>query len=171
MTQQDKRKKWLCYALGVLPLWVAELFLLNRVPLFGVRPVLLPLAAVAAGLWEGSGAGAWFGLAVGILADGSYPALPGGMTLGLAVLGWLCGVFAEHGIGQSFVGYLICSAVSYSALELFRVLTAALGGLAGWGAAAWVACKEGLWSLCFTLPIYLLFRAVYRRVGGQKLGS
>lgn len=171
MTQQDKRFKWLCYALSVLPVWLLETQLLSRFPLFGTVPVLLPLCAVAAGLLEGPSAGAWFGLGVGILADAVYPGTPGGMTLGVALLGWLSGLFSQHGIGQTFPGFLICSAVSYASLELCRLLWGGLTALGSWGALAWVACKEGLWSLCFTLPVYLLFRAVYRRVGGQKLGG
>lgn len=171
MTQQDKRKKWLCYALGVVPVWWLESLLLCRFPLFGVVPVLLPLTAVAAGLWEGESGGAWFGLGVGIFADALYPGIPGGMTLGLALLGWLSGVFSQHGIGQTFPGYLLCSAISYLLLELCRVVSAALGGLGSWAGISWVACKEGLWSLCFTLPVYLLFRVIHHKVGSPRLGS
>lgn len=171
MTQQDKQKKWLCYALTVLPVWLLEAQVLSRLPLFGVVPVLLPLAAVAAGLLEGSSAGAWFGLGVGILADAVYPGVPGGMTLGLALLGWLSGVFSEHGIGQTFPGYLICSSVSFLLLELCRTLFAGFTALGPWRAVAFLALKEGLWSLCFSPVVYLLFRLVYRRVGGQKLGG
>lgn len=171
MTQQDKRFKWLCYALGVIPVWLVETMVLSRAPLFGVIPVLLPLCAVAVGLWEGESAGAWFGLGVGIWADAIYPGLSGGMTLGLALLGWLTGLFSRHGMGQNYAGYLICATLSYGLMELCRVLSALLGGLGTAADVAAVALKEGLWSLCFTAPVYLLFRAIYRKVGGTTLGG
>ena len=47
MTRQDFMYKWLFYGLALLPVWWLELFVLNRFPLFGVSPMLLPRAAVA----------------------------------------------------------------------------------------------------------------------------
>ena len=47
MTRQDFFIKWGVYALALLPVWFCELYLLNRFPLFGVSPMLLPLAAMA----------------------------------------------------------------------------------------------------------------------------
>ena len=46
MTRQDFLIKWGVYALALVPVWFLELFVLNRFPLFGVAPMLLPLAAV-----------------------------------------------------------------------------------------------------------------------------
>ncbi|MBM6927418.1 hypothetical protein H6B51_16240, partial [Pseudoflavonifractor phocaeensis] len=48
MTRQDFFIKWGVYALALLPVWFCEVYLLNRYPLFGVAPMLLPLAAMAA---------------------------------------------------------------------------------------------------------------------------
>ena len=42
MTTKDFSIKWLAYALALLPVWFAQSFLLNRFPLFGVVPMLLP---------------------------------------------------------------------------------------------------------------------------------
>ena len=67
MTRNDFLIKWGVYALAILPVWWCELFLLNRFPLFGVIPMLLPLTAVAVAVLEGATAGAGYGLFVVIL--------------------------------------------------------------------------------------------------------
>lgn len=171
MTTQDQVRKWLCYALGVLPIWLAETQILNRVPLFGVIPVLLPLAAVAAALWEGARRGAVFGLCVGLVADATYPGVPGGITLGLCALGFLTGAMSQYGVRQTYVGYLLCAGVSMGLLELARVVWAMFTHLGTLGDVVLVAGKEGLWSLCFTPLIYLLFKGICLRVNAQQSGG
>ena len=39
--------KWTIYGLALLPVWWLEVFVLNRFPVLGVFPMLLPLAGVA----------------------------------------------------------------------------------------------------------------------------
>ncbi len=171
MTTRDQVHKWLIYALGLLAVWAAEALVLWRFPMFGVIPVLLPLAAVAVAFWEGARRGAVFGLCVGVLADAIYPGTPGGMTLGLCLMGFCVGAISQYGIRQTFLGYLLCAAVATAALELFRVLGLLLIQLGSPEALAWVALKEGLWSLCFTIAIYPLFKLIYDKVGGERLGG
>ena len=68
MTRQDFLYKWFFYGLSLLPVWWLELFVLSRFPVLGATPMLLPLAAVAVAVLEGSVSGAGFGLAVGCSA-------------------------------------------------------------------------------------------------------
>ena len=171
MTTRDQVTKWLCYALGVLPVWLAETQMLNRVPLFGVIPVLLPLAAVAVALWEGARYGAAFGLCVGVIADATYPGAPGGMTLGLCLLGFVTGAVSQYGVRQTFVGYALCAGVGMGLLELGRMAWGLLSRLGPAPAVGLVAVKEGLWSLCFIPLIYPLFKFICSKVGGQRLGG
>ena len=67
MTRQDLIHKWAVYALALLPVWLLDSCILPRFPLFGVTPMLLPLALTAVAVLEGSGAGGGFGLAVGLV--------------------------------------------------------------------------------------------------------
>lgn len=152
--------KWLIYALGTAVVWMAETLFLNRVPLFGVIPVLLPLAAVAVGLWEGTLPGAVFGLCLGVFADAVYPGLPGGMTLGLCLIGWLTGAMSRYRVRQNLLGYLICAVCAMTALELCRVLSALLSHLGGVREILWLAFRELACSLVYALPIYLLFKLI-----------
>ena len=67
MTRQALFHKWFLYALALFPVWLLDACILSRYPLFGVRPMLLPLAVVAVAVLEGSHAGAGLGLGVGLL--------------------------------------------------------------------------------------------------------
>lgn len=156
--------KWLIYALGVIAVWMAETLFLNRVPLFGVIPVLLPLAAVAVGLLEGTLAGAVFGLCLGVFADAVYPGLPGGMTLGLCIFGWLTGATSQYRVQKNLLGYLICAVVSLTALEAFRAASALLSHLGPTAAVLSLAGRELACSLIYAIPVYLLFKLIHRGV-------
>ena len=171
MTTKDQVRKWLCYALGVFPIWLAETQILNRVPLFGVIPVLLPLAAVAVGLWEGARDGALFGLCLGVIADATYPGTPGGMIFGLSLLGYLTGTMCQYGVRQTFVGYAMCAGVSMGLMELARVSWSLFTHLGPLDAVILVALKEGLWSLCFLPLIYPLFKFICSKVGSGQSGG
>lgn len=154
--------KWLLYALGTAVVWMAETLFLNRLPLFGVIPVLLPLAAVAAGLWEGTFSGAVFGLCLGVFADAVYPGLPGGMTLGLCLIGWLTGAMIQFRLRQNLLGFLLCAAAAMTAMEAFRAAAALLSHLGGAAGIFSLAGRELACSLVYAIPVYGLFALLHR---------
>ena len=156
--------KWLIYALGAVVVWMAETLFLNRVPLFGVIPILLPLAAVAVGLLESALAGAVFGLCLGIFADAVYPGIPGGMTLGLCVFGWLTGALSQYRVRKNILGYLICAVVAMTVLEGSRVASALLSHLGPESVVLPLAGRELACSLIYAIPVYLLFKLIHRVV-------
>ena len=122
MTRRDLIHKWLVYALGLLPLWLLDDYILPRYPLFGVTPMLLPVAAAAVAVLEGAYAGAGFGMAVGLLWELAYPGGFGGLVLGMALAGMAIGALAQYALSQSFPGCLLCSAAILALLDLLRVL-------------------------------------------------
>ena len=91
MTRQALFHKWFLYALALFPVWLLDACILSRYPLFGVRPMLLPLAVVAVAVLEGSHAGAGFGLGVGLLWALAYSSGKGMMVIGLTLVGLLTG--------------------------------------------------------------------------------
>lgn len=165
MTTRDHIIKWLAYTLALLPVWFLDAFLLSHFPLFGVRPVLLPLCAAAVATLEGATAGAGFGLAVGVLFDAMAPDLiPGCMILLFALLGLGCGLLAQYVLRQDLVGCFLCSALALVALDALRIGVRLLMGSAPLSAMLELAGKEILWSLCFVPLVYLVFRWVFYRV-------
>ena len=93
MTRRDQLFKWAVYALGLLPVWVLDAFVLSRYPLFGVTPILLPVAAAAVAVLEGAAGGAGFGLWIGLIWTLSYPGVPAAMIFLLTLAGFFTGSF------------------------------------------------------------------------------
>ncbi len=169
MTRRDLFHKWFIYTLGLLPVWVLDAYILPRYPLMGVSPVLLPLAVAAVAVLEGAYAGTGFGLAVGLLWELAYPGGFGALVLYLAVAGMLMGAVSQYALSQSFPGCLICSAGVLGLLDLLRVARGLLTSAAGLSELLQVAVPEFLWSMAWTPLVWLLFRAIYNRVGGTRL--
>ena len=169
MTRQALFHKWFLYALALFPVWLLDARILSRYPLFGVRPMLLPLAVVAVAVLEGSHAGAGFGLGVGLLWALAYSSGKGMMVIGLTLVGLLTGAAAQYALSQSFLGCLLCSAGALAAIDLWRIAVRLFVRSAGWTSMLRVAVPEILWSLAWTPLVYLIFHAVYRRVGGSRL--
>ena len=169
MTRRDLIHKWLVYALGLLPLWLLDDYILPRYPLFGVTPMLLPVAAAAVAVLEGAYAGAGFGMAVGLLWELAYPGGFGGLVLGMALAGMAIGALAQYALSQSFVSCLLCSAGVLCMIDGARILRYLFVQAETLDVLLRVAASEIVVSLCFTPFIYLLFRMVFRRVGGTKL--
>ena len=164
MTTRDFCIKWLAYTLALLPVWFLESFVLSGFPLFGVKPMLLPLCAVAVATLEGALAGAGFGLGVGLLFDAAVAGTPGAMIFLMTLLGFGVGLLAQYVLRQDFVGCFLCAVLALCLIDGLRIALRLLRGVAPAGVLLTLAGKEILWSLCFTPVIYLLFRWVFRRV-------
>lgn len=164
MTRQDMLYKWTIYGLALLPVWWLEVFVLNRFPVLGVFPMLLPLAGVAVAVLEGTLAGAGFGLAVGVLCDAVYFGGHGFLTLGLCLIGWGAGAAAQYVLSRNFGGCLLCAAAGLVLIDTVRVFTGLFTGLAPLPALLRVALPEVLWSLCFACLLYPWFTWVRRRI-------
>ena len=169
MTRRDLIHKWLVYALGLLPLWLLDDYILPRYPLFGVTPMLLPVAAAAVAVLEGAYAGAGFGMAVGLLWELAYPGGSGILVFGMTLAGMLTGSIAQYALSQSFVSCLLCSAGVLAMIDGARIVRYLFVQAETLDMLLQVAASEIAVSLCFTPFIYLLFRMVFRRVGGTKL--
>ena len=117
MTRQDLIHKWAVYALALLPVWLLDSCILPRFPLFGVTPMLLPLALTAVAVLEGSGAGGGFGLAVGLVWTLSYPLGWGGTVLGMTLAGAAIGGVSQYVLSQSLPGCMLCGAGLLAVLD------------------------------------------------------
>ena len=169
MTRRDFIHKWFVYTLGLLPVWLLDAYILPRYPLYGASPMLLPLAVAAVAVLEGAYSGTGFGLGVGLLWELAYPGGFGGLVFFLALAGMAMGGVSQYALSQTFVGCLICAAGTVGLLELLRIARGLLRNMAPLSALLEAAAPEFLWSLAWTPLIWLLFRAVYRKVGGTRL--
>ena len=169
MTTRDQIHKWFFYALGLFPVWVLDAYVLNRLPVFGIIPMLLPLAVVSVAVLEGAYAGAGFGLAVGLLWELSYPGGFGGLVFGMTLAGMAVGAVTQYALSQNFVSCLLCSAAVLGVLDGLQILRALFIQMDTLDVLLQVAVPEVLLSLCWTPVVYLIFRLIHRRVGGTRL--
>ena len=169
MTTRDQVHKWFFYALGLFLVWVLDAYVLNRITFFGIIPMLLPLAVVSVAVLEGAYAGAGFGLAVGLLWELAYPGGFGGLVFGMTLAGMVVGAASQYVLSQNFFSCLLCSAVVLGALDSLQVLWALFIQLDTLDVLLQVAVPEVLLSLCWTPLVYLIFRSIFRRVGGTRL--
>ncbi|SMC56831.1 hypothetical protein [Papillibacter cinnamivorans] len=169
MTKRDWFGKWTVYMLALLLLFVAQTMLLNRFTVFGVYPLLLPIAVAAVGSFEGSAAGAGFGIAAGLLCDAAFYNTDGFYTAVFMLTGLLSGVVAEYVLNPGFLSCALCSLGALAGIDLVRGLYYIMAKDAPVRAVLAVAGPEILYSLFWLVPVYLLVRSVYRRVGGTRL--
>ena len=155
MTRRDLIQKWLTYGLGLLPVWLADAYILPRYPLWGVTPMLLPLAAAAVAVLEGAYAGTGFGLAVGLLWELAYPGGFGGLVFFLALAGMVMGAVSQYASPAvssarrgcwacwgSFVWPGACSPTPPRSISCSRWLSRNFSG--PWPGPPWSGCSSGL---------------------------
>ena len=169
MTRRNLIHKWSVYGLGLVLVWLLDGCILPRYPLFGTIPMLLPLAATAVAVLEGAYGGAGFGMAVGLVWELAYPGGFGGLVFGMAAAGLAAGSASQYILSQSYPGCLICSCGVLLGLEALRLFRGVVTDTAAFGAMLPVAGAELALSLAWSPVIYLLFRSIYRRVGGTSL--
>lgn len=169
MTRQALFHKGFSYAVALLIVWALDAYVLSRFPLFGVTPVLLPVAVTAVGVLEGASGGAGFGLAAGLIWATAYPGSQGGRVLLLTLVGLFAGALAQYALAQTLMGCLLCSAAALFAIEalqvaenLFFLHTSLLPALR-------VALPQLLWTLFWVPAVYGIFYRVFIRVGGDRL--
>ena len=169
MTRETFLFKWFWYAAATIPVWLVEDLLFSRWSVFGVTPLLLPLAIVTVGVLEGAPGGAGFGLGIGLWWVAALPGTHAGVLILGSLIGLISGLISQYRLKQSFVGCLFCSVLSLAFLAALRLARLCL--LAGHSPLPLfrIAGLELLVSLVFAIPVYFLFRLVYDRVGGTKL--
>ena len=169
MTRANLIYKWSVYALALLPIWLLDSEILSFYPLFGVVPILLPLATVAVSVLEGSYAGARFGFAVGLLWATAYPGGHGDRIILLTLVGIFVGILSQYVLSQTFLGYFLCSLGALFARALLQIVIALFVRISSPYIVLELVCIELIWTMCWTPLVYLVFRMAYRRVGGTKL--
>lgn len=169
MTQQDLIVKWSHYGAVTLLLFFLERCVFSRLPIAGVVPMLIPLAVVMVAAFEGSSAGAVFGLVTGAVCVISFAGTSPWLILAFTCIGLLCGITTQYAISPSLSGCLFCAALTLTLTDLLRIFSLALFRNASLLPLLKIAVPEILYSLVLALPVYLLFSRVYQKVGGNRL--
>lgn len=155
--------KWAIYTLAYLALYFIKISVLNRIPIRGVIPELAPMAAAAVGCFEGTFGGAVYGLTIGLFSSAVYYR-GGSMMIPICTfIGLLSGFTTDRQVGKNLLGVCVCGIAGIVLLEAGRVLYYHIFGGNPLAPLLTLAVPEGLYSLVFLVPVYILYTAVYRR--------
>ena len=157
--------KWLLYALVAFVLYI-----LQATPdifvFWGVKPDFLLPCAVGVALLEGDFQGGLFAVACGLLYDMAFTRLFGFNGLLFLAFCVCIGLFSLYYFRPNILNFLLFSAVSmlavYSINFVFKYLIWGYSGAGAYYVRSVLLCAA--WSLLFSPLIYLVVRAIHRRL-------
>lgn len=159
----SKLRRGIVYALLLTVLFAVQNLLVSRITLLGVKPMLVPAAVVAIGLFDGGLWGGFVGLAAGYFTDMGYPEHVVLFTVLLAAAGFFAGVLGKYLLHKGFVSYLVLTVLTLCIVtfcQMFRFLFFS-------GTAAWAVWRTGLiqvlWSLPWAVPVYFPCKSIAGR--------
>ena len=157
-----KNLRLVLYAVLSLLLYLLQAAVFTRIRIFGVKPLILPVAVVCIALFEGSFTGGIFGLICGVLCDFTMSDSLVLFTVSLTLIGFCVGILSELVLARGFPSCILCSAavlIICAFLQSFRLLFF-------YGASPLAIASTGLlqsaYSVLFTLPLYWCVRTVSR---------
>ena len=163
-----KLKQKFSFLMGIilhLPLlllaYILQDMIFVELDIFGAKPLILPLAAVAVAMFEGSTRGGIFGLIAGIVCDASLGQPAVMFTILLTVCGIAVGLLGEQLLARGFPSYLLCSAGCLILCTLFQALGHVTPGIASLATLVMTGLIQVVYSLLFTVLIYLPARALF----------
>ena len=163
----SKLRRAIVYALTLAIVFAVQDLLAARIPLWGVRPMMIPAAVVAIGLYEGGLWGGFLGLAAGFFFDMGYIEQTVLFTILLAVIGFFAGVLGKYLLHKGFLSYMAL------VLAAMLLLTGAqmipfLFFTDTRDAAVWkTGLVQILWSLPWAIPVFFPCRAIASRPLGK----
>ena len=176
----SKVRRTIVYGFFLALVFILQNLILVHVPLLGVRPLLIPAAVTAIGLFEGGIWGGALGLAAGYFADrncANYVVL---YTVLLPTVGFFAGVLGKYMLHRGFVSFLALSFLTLAAVtfcQMFRFLFLASEDARQFlslyleGPRSWPILRTGLiqigWSLVLSLPLYFPCKFIAARPMGR----
>ena len=158
----DFLKKCLLYALVLIVSYLLQAIVFPWLPIFGAKPMILPLTACAIAIHEGYLRGGSFGLAAGMLCDAALNQPTIVFTVLLMAVGVGVGFLADRILSRGFPSFLLCGMFAVLLCTFLQILRPVFFR----GASPFVALGVGLlqviYSLLFAIPVYLAVRSISR---------
>lgn len=123
-----KMRVFLEYAVYLLLAMLLQGLLFSRLSIFGVKGLVLPAAAVAAGMFLGGVRGAVFGICLGVLTDLSFTDSTFMYTVLFALIGFGAGFASEFYINKSFFVFMVMGIAAVLLTGLVQLLNAVIFG-------------------------------------------
>ncbi len=159
-----KFKRGIMRAIILLLLYVLQTDVFTHLRIGGICPLLLPLASVGFGIFDGGLTGGLWGLAAGILCD-----LSAGsnftFTAMLTVIGFFSGFLSEFILAKGFPSFLTLSIAALLICSATEAFPAIVYAGTPFSQAAVRVLIQTAYSLIFVLPVYWASRGVSRLKG------
>jgi len=143
-------------------LFVLQGVVFSRLRILGIAPLILPLAVIGIGLFEGPTWGGLFGLAAGVLSDSALFGTTVLFTVILTCLGMGVGLLSSYLLSRGFPSFFLCSIAALFAIAFFQMFGLLVYRGESPLALIRVAVLQTSYSLFFVLPIYYLTRYLGR---------
>lgn len=148
----------LTFAVYIILAMFLQSLLFSRLSIFGYRGLILPAAAVAAGIYSDGVKGAVFGLFLGLFADMSFSENVVLFTIVFPVVGFAAGLASMFYINRSFFAFFVFSAAAILLTSLVQMLSVVIFDGAELFPALLTALIQTLLSLIPAAILYLPFR-------------
>ena len=146
----------------VFVIYVLQSMVFTHLEVWGTKPLLLPLAAVSIGLYEGSQRGAVMGLIAGIFCDLSFNQPTVDFTLFLTVIGFLSGILFERYLDDGFPSFIAVSAMVLVLSAFVQFFSLLIYQDVPFMSLLKTAFIQTVYSMIFVWPIYHLCRIIGR---------
>lgn len=151
---KDTLKRILSHAVIVLVLYLLQTAFFSGLKVSGAAPLLLPMAAVGFGLFEGGLWGGIWGLVCGLLCDVSLTDSGVLFTVFLTIAGFFTGFLSEFVLAKGFPSFLTVSAVVLVISVVLQMVSPVLYHGASLSVLWKPALIQTVYSALFILPVY-----------------
>lgn len=162
-TPKKKIKRILAHILLLFLLYILQTSVFTHLRLFGVYPLLLPLAVVGIGLFEDGFSGGVWGIVAGLLCDISLADSRVLFTVSLAVTGFITGFLSEFILARGFPTYFILSFLVLALLSFLQMFRYLVFDHISFKVLYPVAINQTLYSAIFIIPVYYQVKRVTRK--------
>ena len=153
------------HALLLLTVYVFQGMIFPYIRLFGLVPLLLPIALTGVAVFEGRDIGGVVGIFAGIMCDISFNEPVGVFTVLLTFLGLLIGTLADTVMTRGFLSFYCCSLVVLAICAMAQMFTPLFFQGIPPQPLLMAALRQTLYSMLFVFPLYPIVRALGRRAG------
>jgi len=163
MNRRAKVISIILHALFVIMVYIFQGMIFPYLRVYGMVPLLLPIACAGIAVYEGCHAGGIAGLFAGILCDASFNEPVGVFMILLTLSGLFIGALADTVLTRGFVSYMLACIgilVLSAFVQIFPLIFFA--GIP-YRPLLTVALWQTVYSLVFTIPLWLFVRSLGKR--------
>jgi rod shape-determining protein MreD len=163
---KNKIKRILTHFLLLFLLYILQTSVFTHIRLFGVFPLILPLAVVGIGLLEDGLNGGIWGIVAGLLCDISLADSGVLFTVSLAAIGFFTGFLSEFILARGFPTYSLLSLLVLAVLSFLQMFQYLIFDNVSFKILSRVALNQILYSALFIIPVYYPVKRVARKNRG-----